>query len=449
MKKTLLGAIAMILVALLYYFTVGSKQITEEIKKGVNSAVLELNSNGFRTQKKKITQTKEHIEIELNNTQKIENLLKNHGFTEIDREKLMALEGAVIGVDIVYNPSPTKAIAMDIYPIKTPTLFNQYIKDDNGTKIKKRVEELLKSRAILTHIEINKLATAFDGYLKDINIDNEIKILGVKFNGDIKLNSRPTIKSIYETIDRIEIKSIEDNMLFRISNVKATIKNPLEEFKKQSRFSIESIEIKNVLFSQKNGIVVKNLHGESYDRVGVNSLIDSKLKLNISELNITSQTEPKELLFKNLSLESDIKNADMEIFKRLNNMEKMSDEKALKEFKKVFQKLAKDKFKIEIKNFSIANIQLEKSKIEGFDLTASIFLDDSIDISTLNSDNIFDAFNLKLNLEASNELVSAISSNPNAMVLMMILQPIDKNGKKVYNIEYSKGSLKINGKPFL
>ena len=57
--------------------------------------------------------------------------------------------------------------------------------------------------------------------------------------------------------------------------------------------------------------------------------------------------------------------------------------------------------------------------------------------------------NAKINIEASNELVTIISSDPRAMVMMMIMQPIDKNGKKYYDIEFSKGSLKINGKPFM
>jgi len=449
MKKTLLGAIAIVLVGLLYYFTIGSKQITQEIKKGVNSVILELSSNGFTTNKKELTPTKEHIEIELNNTQKIEDLLKSKGFEDIDKEQLLALQGAIIGIDLIYNPSPTKAVAMDIYPIKLPTLLQEYIQNSSQKEIKKSIEEILKNKTVLVHIEINKLATAFEGYLKDINIDNEIKVLGFKFNGGLEPRSKDSIKFINETIDMIELKSTEDNILFKLLNLKANIKNPLDEPNKKSKFSIELLEMKNILLGEESSLIAKNIKGESFNRVGVNSLIDGKLILNVSELNASSKKESQEIIFKDLDLVFSIKNSDMKLFKQFNNMDKMSNDKALEEFQKFFQALAKDKFQMEIEKLSVADIILNKNELKGFELKATLFLDDSIDISALNANNIFDAFNIKLNIEASNELISAISNNPNAMVIMMILQPIDKNGKKVYNIEYSKGSLKINGKPFL
>ncbi len=40
MKKALLTSLAMVLVGVLYYFTVGSRQITEEIKDGINSQIV-------------------------------------------------------------------------------------------------------------------------------------------------------------------------------------------------------------------------------------------------------------------------------------------------------------------------------------------------------------------------------------------------------------------------
>jgi len=52
---------------------------------------------------------------------------------------------------------------------------------------------------------------------------------------------------------------------------------------------------------------------------------------------------------------------------------------------------------------------------------------------------------VNLNIEASNELVSFLSTNPNIMVLMMILTPVDKNGKKAYSIELINGEFKVNG----
>ncbi len=73
----------------------------------------------------------------------------------------------VIGLDMEYNPSPTKAIAVDIYPIKLPDIIDIALRDSGDESAIDRVKSMLSNRAVLIHIEVNKLATAFDGYLKD------------------------------------------------------------------------------------------------------------------------------------------------------------------------------------------------------------------------------------------------------------------------------------------
>ena len=61
MKKSGFGIIGLILVAAIYYFTAGSAQITEEMKKQVNNELTTLEQNGFGVNNREIKETEEHF----------------------------------------------------------------------------------------------------------------------------------------------------------------------------------------------------------------------------------------------------------------------------------------------------------------------------------------------------------------------------------------------------
>jgi len=61
MRKLGFGVIGLILVAVIYYFTAGSAQITQEIKNQVNSELMTLEQNGFAIQEREIKESEEHF----------------------------------------------------------------------------------------------------------------------------------------------------------------------------------------------------------------------------------------------------------------------------------------------------------------------------------------------------------------------------------------------------
>jgi len=447
MKKTLLTLGAIILAGIFYYFTIGSKQITEEIKKEVNREIVSLKSNGFNIKTQKINNSKEHFEIDFNDTKMITEYLTQKGIKNIDTELLEFLKGMIIGVDIEYNPSPTKAVAMDIYPIKLPTLFYLSLQDKNDTKTQTQIDKILKNREFLTHIEINKLATAFDGYVKDINIENELKVVGFKFDGDLE---KDTIKSINQTIEKMELDIPDENIYFGIFNFKANIKNPLKEINSETEFALKNLKIKNSENGKMQTLNIKDVTGVSKDIQTKGALVNSISKTKIAEVDII-ENQNYLLGLKGMDIDFEVKNLNLKVVQEFEKLSNSDNSQSTQELIRVLKKLAEDNFKIEIPKFSISKIVYNKQEIEGFDLNASFFINkSSTNLANLQNPNeIINLLGAKLNIKASNELVSLISSNPQAMVLMMILQPIDKNGKKIYNIEFTQGTLKINGKPFL
>ena len=142
--------------------------------------------------------------------------------------------------------------------------------------------------------------------------------------------------------------------------------------------------------------------------------------------------------------------------KALEKLEKLSSKKmdnnsSFEELIPILKEMVKDNISIDIPNISIAKITNSGKSFDGFKLKSLVKVEKNFDWKSLNNNPLAltNLINAKVNIEASTELVTILSSDPRAMVLMMIMQPVDKNGKKYYDIEFSKGSLKINGKPFM
>ena len=51
-------------------------------------------------------------------------------------------------------------------------------------------------------------------------------------------------------------------------------------------------------------------------------------------------------------------------------------------------------------------------------------------------------------LEASLSVFIRIAQEPKAMMVLMLLPPVEKEGKKIYEIEFIKGKITVNGSSF-
>ncbi len=441
-KKIVLAVVALVAIVGIYYLTVGSKQIVTEMKKEVNKEVLTLKKSGFNIENREVKTNKEHLVIDFNNTKEITAYLNQKG-QEITKEDIELLKGLKVGLDIEYNPTAKNAMALDIYPVKLPDIFYTNI-DVKDKKVVDTIEKMVKNRDLLVHININKFLSGFDGYVKDI--DKELKLKGVRFNGDIKGEK---IKNLNQTIKEISY-NIPNQLKFELLNSKIFISNPIDrDFNNNTKYSIDKISIKGE-GNDTASIVINSITGTSTDATE-GKIVNSTLKLNIALIDYLIDGEKS--IFKNISSDIEIKNMNIEAFKELNAiLSKDLDEKeSLDKMIPIFEKIVSSNISIDIPNISIEKITQNDKMVDGFKLKALTTVDKNFDFKQIKNNPlaINSLFNAKVNIEASSELVNLLSTNPRAMVLMMVLQPIDKNGKKYYNIEFSKGSLKINGRAFM
>ena len=448
MKK--IGIVFVVLVALIgiYYFTIGSTQIVTEIKKEINQEVTTLKSSGFVVEERDIKEKSEHFVIDFNDTKSITHYLKKSNST-ISEEELALLKGLKVGIDIEYTPTVKDAISFDIYPLKLPIIFYQELKDDNKTV--KAIEKRLKEKLVVVHLNVDKLLSGFDGYLKDIDTkfnDNDKNghfiTKGFSFYGDIKDND---IKNLHQNIKEFSLE-VEKEIKLVLSNMKFFIQNPTDAkySNNSSNYTLESFTL-NQENNESSFLTIKNLSGSSKDSKK-GEFIDGVAQFKIASIDYSANNQ--KVLFENLNTAINIKNVDINSIQEL---EKLSEDEnvSLKEIIPLLKKFTKSDISFNISNLSLESITTNGNKIDGFSINAQAKSNKNFDWNgvELNPMKLMSLGDIKANISISNGLFSLIAQDPKMMMVMMITQPVDKNGTKVYDLEFNKGSLKVNGKPFM
>jgi len=444
MKKIGLALIALIALFVIYYMTIGSKQLTVEIKKEVNREFVQLKSSGFGIDEQNLSTNKQKIILTFEDTDKIIAYLNKQG-QQVNRDNIEILKGMQIGIDIEYNPNTSDAIAMDIYPIKLSTSFYQNL----DKKDRVELEKMIKEKLFLAHVNINKLLSSFDGYVKDIDRefkDNGTKAhlvsKGLKFNGTIEDEK---IENIEQTLETISYQ-IDDQLNININGLKTNVKNSDNT---NVEYSIKSFNIINKI-ENPFSIKINDITGLSQDKLKAN-LLDSESRVKISSIDFTQNG--KKTILNSIIMDTAVKNINKKALEKLEKLssENMDNNSSVEQIMPILKEIVKDDIYIDIPNISIAKITSDGKSFDGFKIKALVKVEKNFDWKSLDNNplavtNLFDA---KVNIEASNEFVNLISTNPQVMVMMMVLQPVEKNSKKYYDIEFSKGELKINGKPFM
>lgn len=370
MKKISIITLIILLGILSYYFIVGSNQIIKELKRELNIELELLQKNGFVVEDRVETKSSDYFVIHNKNTLAIYNYLHKKNIN-IDRDSAKLFIGAKIAFNIEYMSSIVSAVSVDIYPKAIPTQILRGMSQKNQD----RVESMIEEKLFLAHLDINRLFTAFNGYIKDINItlvgEQKIKLVSSssKFKG--KYNHE-YVTDLSCSIENYEMQN--SSWSIQLQKLKSSY-----EAKKDSYNSIHFIE-----------------------KIFLKSSLASQLRLEA------------------ISLES--------------NESKSID----------------SKFGFNIKKAEVLDITTGKF-IDGFNSKGLVIIDRNITSMQIQNNpfvflNLMDA---KAYLELSTPFYDLLVKRPEFMMAMVFIRPISKDGNKIFNIEYKKGSLTINNKIFL
>ena len=440
MRKLGLGALALVVVGGIYYFTTGSTQIAQEMQKQVNHELTLASSNGFTISDKVTKEKSNHFVLSFDDSSKITHFLNTQGM-QVRKADIEALKGLTLGVDIDYLADSYSAVSMDVYPLTLPNTVHQ---QNTDKALIAQLEKILEKKAILVHIDMNKLGSGFKGYLKDISetlVNNgatgHFTLQGVTFKGALE---NKKLKSLSENLKTMTF-IIENDVNLSIQNMQGeyliTGSTPYDY---SATYQIEKMGLNGDKNQKKISLTFNNNHITTTSHVN-NGLASGSMQFHTKKIKLQEQTDITTL--DDFILETNVSNLDIQAFEKLQNTQATTQ----KETTAIMQQLISKGVGIHIKELSAKNIIHKNQKLEGFRLLANIAIDKSLNITAVNNNPLaaLDAIDAKLRVELSKPLFGLIASQPQAMMALMLFQPTEENNQKVYSLELKDGKASVNG----
>ncbi len=438
MQKIGFGIIGLVVVAGLYYFTSGSTQITQEIKKQVNHELTTLQQNGFTVEDREIKESEEHFVLSFSEPVKIASYLKTQGI-QVKAQDFSSIKGMKFAIDAKYLDDAYSALSVDIYPKKLPEKMVAELKAEEK-QLLVRIEKMLADKTLLIHIDFNKLLSGFKGYVKDIDetfkdeVTMNFTAKGMKFEGDLE---KEKLKSLQQNIKNISlIADKEVNITLSNINVNYTLTGS-SIYDTESSYKVEQFKI---YASDAFNVNISNIEGSS--TTGLHSkLLKSAVKNTIDKITFNEKQKKYEL--NKIDFNAEVNNLDIDAFEQLQTVDP-EDHTAINT---LIQQVLSRGVSFNISKFSSKEVKVDDRSTGNFNITASGELNKTFDLTGLKENPLalLGGLSTKTYIEASPELFSLLVQDPRAMMVLMLFPPKEKNGQKVYDIQYIKGKLTVNG----
>ena len=440
MKKIALGIVGLVVAVSVYYMAFGSVQATEELKVVVDRELKTLQKQGFAIQNREIKEESEHFEVVFDDTTTIAKYLNEQG-AAITAEEAASLKGMKFGIDLTYLKDSYSAISMDLYPTSLPDSITKGELSKEDKKALAKIDELFAAKTFLVQVDINKMLNGFKGSMKDIDEtfgdageQVVMKMEAMQFHGDIK-DERVT--AINQTLQSFLLKA-EDELDLQVSGIKSRyLFDGPTRYDTTADYSIEKIT-----YSEKSKLymIIEKLKADTKTSMK-NDLAHSTVNSNIGSIEVTDRGKLNKIT--GLALDMKVANLDIKAFEQLQQIDTMDQS----QIDKVTQQILSQGLSLEIAKFSIEKLYMQNRDIDGFAMDAKLDIDKNLNLSALQANPMLGLTAVKahLNLKFSEALHTFISQQPQALLAMMMFQPKDQNGKKVYEIKLEDGSLSVNG----
>jgi len=440
MKKLGLGILGIILVAALYYFTLGADQVREKLQQELSAQLTELESKGFSISEREIKKREEHFVISLDDPKKAPAFVTQKGL-EFPVQDAEELKGMKMRVDVEYL---SHAVALELYPVALPTNLSTAVTNENDKKILAQIEKMLEKKTFLLHVEADYATTTFKGYVKDINEtlqgEEEAKrrLQGLHFSGKIKGDK---VSQIDQTLNVMRLY-VSDEINMYLSGLQSNYTLTGDSvYDYSTEYTIEKVRMDS---SDEFELTADEIMVHSTSAVK-DGLVSETLKSKMKAMEILLEGE--RLALENSILDLKVDNLDVSAFEKLQTVDPENEQ----EFNAALQKLISNNVHLEITTLSADKVTLQGKKVDGFTLHSTLDIDKSLNISRLEANPMYalDKIDANLKISLSKELLDVISRDPKAMIALMIFTPKDVNGKQVYSVELKDGALTVNGKSIL
>jgi hypothetical protein len=442
LKHIGLGVIIALIAVVVYYVFFGSSQLTQELKAEVNRELQTLESQGFVIEDREVSESKEHFEIVFDDTEKITDYLNAQG-AALTEEESASLKGMKVGVDLAYLQDAYSAISCDLYPTTLPDTLTQGELTDEEKNTLAKINRLFQAKTFLLHIDINNLLDGFKGYVNDIDEtfgepDEEVtmQMKAMHFEGEI---DDQKVTSVHQTLESFLIKA-EEVLSIELIGIKSNYRlTGTTRYDVTAGYSVEKLSFKETMMHMRS-MTINHIEANTTTVIS-NDLAESELSTKIETIEVKENNSTNKVT--DLALNINISNLDINAFEALQQADPADQEK----IDKIVQEIISKGVSIEVPNLSVEKLYTQRKEMDGFTINAKVDIDKDLDLAQMQANPMvgISAIKADLNLSLSETLHTFISKQPQALIAMMMFQPKEENGKKVYQIKLENGILTVNG----
>ena len=439
MKKWGFIAVALLSGVALYYFTVGKSRMVEAMRAEVNATLSVMAQQGFGVERRERGKSDETVILRFDDPEKITLFFRSQNIATTSKD-IALLKGFKVAVDLHYLPDTAHTVAADIYPLTLPESLLNAKNDPRNREAITHLEEMLKRRAILLQIALDRDGSHFEGRMQDINETFSaqkriaITMQGLTFDGEM---DRGIPTALHQTLQRLTLRSNEGEKV-QMRGIEARYRHTGQSLYDDSvDYNIEKITIRT---AQHAAMEIAGIRARSLAR-SQNGLLNEEINTTAQTLSLAAQNQS--ILLKEIQLEMRADNLDIQALELLQNSTGASRER----IDRALRQLLSKGVRLEIANFTVAQIEKAHETLQGFSAKATFRADKGFDPALLQHSPIaaLDKIEAKADIALSNDLYATLALQPQMMMVLMFLPPYEKNGKKHFSFTLEKGALSLNG----
>ncbi|NOR56158.1 MAG: DUF945 family protein [Sulfurovum sp.] len=447
MKKIGLASLAIIIAAGAYYFSTGSEQLASAMKTQVNAEFATLQTKGFDVKAKEVSKQEEHFVLSFDEPAKIAAYLTSKG-AKISAADAEMLKGLELGIDVKYLANAYSSVSLDLYPMTLPTVLTDSVEDASDKELLEQVKKMLAKKVFLVHVDVNKLGTGFKGYVTDIDESLQAKdqskeplniiLKDMTFKGSIEDEKLGRMTQVLKKFSIL----IANEMTVELTDITSEYQvSGKSAYDYDSNYKIDKIKalIPGELDFNMEGIEIASSAAVEQGLANVN------VKTNIKSMHMKDKTQDTSL--DSLQLKMEMNNLAVSAIEKLENVDP-DDEAAIQA---LLKELLSHGVEFKVDDLSLKTFKLQDKEMKGFTLSAAIDIDKSLDLNQVATNPMLAlaAIDADLKLSLSDDLFALAAQQPQAVMVMMLIQPESVNQQKVYKVELKKGKLTVNGKPMM
>ena len=448
-KKLLLLVLIIAMAGAFYFLSMQKSKVTQKTTKTVEQKKIEppkpmvlgvaqkmlktLELHGFTLTTKQQGETKAYSELHIQDEQKILSFLKTHKIP-LNQKELHNLKGLTLALET--DELSDGNLSIVAYLLSLPRKIKGDLLREGRADIWEKMQKMLKEQAFKMEIKTDYFKHYVKSTVKDINASlpkkQQFKLLlqSLQFDALLEKELITSLTTMLKTLD------------YTVGDMKTTLIGFKKHYlPKENNEETVDYNITTLLLSPNR-----------YTKMEINKLIlssksfpkEGKLSTvvvgNIGKIGMSGEEHETAFIDVNLSLIMD--NLNNEAFNPL-NQDMIEDKSA---FYLMLDNIISHDVRLHITKVSAQDVTYRGKTTDGFTLKGEVVIDHTLPLRkvAVYPKKMAKYLHGKLNFLVSKELVKLIKRDPAIKMVLILMHPKRKFGRRLFIFKFKNGELKVN-----